>query len=114
MKSHLFNRILLLALCALVGGRALAIGERNLVANPSTEELGGENQPAHWEPLNVAAPAKFSVDDADHHGNGTRSLRIDVGEACRSYWRSDPIPVAPGEQITAAAWTKARDVPAAQ
>jgi hypothetical protein len=102
---------LMLALCLIARARA---DELNLVANSSAEQANGEGRPASWEPLNVAAPAKFSVDDSEHHGDGARSLRIDAGEVCRSYWRCDPIPVAPGEQIAASAWVKMRDVPAAQ
>src|SRR3954454_17122644 len=54
----------------------------NLLANPSLEEIGENNLPAHWAPFAVSIPGKFSVDEAIKH-DGKQSIRIDAPENTR-------------------------------
>src|SRR5205823_2168975 len=89
---------------------ALLIVTTNLLAAPSENLL---TRAGHWEKLIIGAPAEFSIDSDVHH-SGPHSLRIDAKETARSYWRSDAVDVAPGEQIHAGAWVKLKDVPEKQ
>src|SRR5205823_11538266 len=88
---------------------ALLLATTNLIAAPSENLLP---KTAHWEKLVIGAPAQFSIDSEVH--SGAHSMRIDAKETARSYWRSDAVPVAPGEQIHGGAWVKLRDVPEKQ
>jgi hypothetical protein len=74
------------------------------------EEASSGRTPAHWEPLVIGAPAQFAPDAGEKHG-GRQSIRITASEVTRSYVRSAPIPVAPGEQIRVGAWVKHQGVP---
>ena len=82
----------------------------NLLVNPSLEQIGADQLPPHWEQCVVSLPGKFTIDESMKH-DGLQSVRIDAPETTRLYLRSDPIPVAPGETITASAWVKCKDVP---
>src|SRR5439155_27269085 len=82
----------------------------NLIARRSDNLLPDT---AHWEKLIIGGPTELSIDNDVHH-SGSHSLRIDAKETARSYWRSDPMPVAPGEQIHGGAWVRLRDVPEKQ
>lgn len=80
----------------------------NLIRNPGLEETTPGGQPVGWEPLTIGAPAHFAVDEVEKH-SGERCLRIVAPEITRSYWRSEPIAVAPGEAIRIGAWVKCRN-----
>jgi hypothetical protein len=82
----------------------------NLVANGGLEETSDKKLPPHWEPFVVSVPGTFTIDESVKH-EGRQSVRIDAPENTRLYLRSEPIPVAPGEKITASAWVKCKDVP---
>ena len=87
-----------------------ATAQENLLLNPGFEEVGEKELPAQWEPLVIGAPASFAFDALEKH-SGQRSLRITATETARSYIRSHPIPVVPGEKIRCSAWVKHKDVP---
>jgi hypothetical protein len=84
---------------------------RNLIVNPGMEEGSASSTAASWESLVIGAPAQFRTDEQIKHG-GHRSMCIDAVEITRAYIRSNPITVAPGEVLDAAAWVRQSDVPA--
>jgi hypothetical protein len=89
---------------------ATSPGPINLIRNGGFEEPGG-TLAMHWEPLVIGAPADIAADTAEKHG-GNGSVRISAKEITRSYARSGPMQVVPGESLKVAAWVKTRDVPA--
>jgi hypothetical protein len=89
---------------------ALADTENSLVLNPGLEDVGQNQLPAHWEKFVVSVDGKMTIDTDVKH-SGRQSIRIDAPENTRLYLRSDPIPVVPGEKITASAWVKFKNVP---
>lgn len=82
----------------------------NLAPDPGLERFAAEATSA-WAPLTMGSPARFSDDEDTVHG-GKRSVRIDADEVTRTYLRSTPIPVAPGEALLVSAWAKIQHVPA--
>src|SRR4051794_6122687 len=82
----------------------------NLIQNGELEAASSDKLPPHWTPFVVSLPGTFTIDREVKH-EGEQSGRIDAPENTRLYLRSDPIPVAPGEKITASAWVKCKDVP---
>src|SRR5438477_10985825 len=73
---------------------AFLLATTNVMAAPSQNLLSKNTR---WEKLVIGAPAELTI-DTDVHRSGPHSLRIDANETARSYWRSDAVPVAPGEQ----------------
>src|SRR5436190_13824496 len=102
-----------LFLCVLCASAVIpcASAATNLVANGGLEQTDDKNLPPHWEPFVVSVPGTFTIDKSVKHG-GEQSVRIDAPENTRLYLRSEAIPVAPGEKISASAWVKCKDVPA--
>jgi hypothetical protein len=109
-----FGPMVCVLFCALAvafaAASANAAEARNLLNNPGLEEVAAQGQPKAWGPFVVSVPGTFTSDQTIKH-SGNRSLRIDAPENTRLYLRSDPIPVAPGEKISASAWVKCKDVP---
>src|SRR5438105_2044171 len=91
-----------------LGGHLLAADTKNLLPNGDFEQPTGQRP--DWEPLTIGASAEFQVDRTAAH-SGHASGRITADNTTRVYFRSAPIPVAPGEKIHAAAWVKFKDVP---
>ena len=79
-------------------------------ANAGFEDVGKDNMPAQWEPFVIGAPAQFALDSGEKH-SGKHSARVSATEVARSYFRSAPIAIAPGEKIHVSAWVKHKDVP---
>ncbi len=84
----------------------------NLAPDPGAE-AGPAAMPAGWEPVVAGPAAEFAADLAERHG-GVRSFRLSASEVTRAYFRSDPIPVAPGEELRIEAWVRHRGVPEGQ
>jgi hypothetical protein len=111
MKPLLFLSLaLLLSTCVAVSAQQTS-ASINLVGDGGFEEKVSTTQPAGWEPLTIGAASQFSLDDHAKH-SGAFSARIVAPEMARSYWRSAPIAVAPGEKVSASASVKVKDAPA--
>src|SRR5207244_1748882 len=101
----------LIAMLLLIAARpSQAADTQDLLPNGDFERVVSTTQPANWQPLIIGAKSQFSLDEQEKHG-GRYSAKIVAPEFARSYWRSDAIPVAPGEKIHASAWVKVKDVP---
>ena len=101
----------LLAFCPiLIGQNAPAQESPNLVQNPGLEDRAENHLPRDWQPLSIGVAAQFAIDEVEKHG-GRYSVRITASEVTRSYLRSVPMAVAPGERVAISAWVKCRDVP---
>lgn len=94
-----------LLLCA-----ALSFAQTNLVTNPGMEGKADAGLPVGWDTVMIGNLAEFVADPQVKHG-GSQSLRITAADSARSYFRSAPISVAPGEKVKASAWVKFKDVP---
>src|SRR3954453_20323458 len=80
---------------------AMAMGQTNLVLNPSFESLSG-NLPLNWSPCNSSgAPTLASA--TPPVDQGARSLRVSPSQAGDVGVCSDPIPVPAGVSIRLAA-----------
>jgi uncharacterized protein GlcG (DUF336 family) len=90
-----------------------AAGPANLAQNPGMEQMLSGDKLQSWDLLNIGAPAELAVDTAEKH-SGKQSVRVSAKEVTRSYARSAPILVAPGEKLTCSMWVKVKDVPAEQ
>jgi hypothetical protein len=113
-RSHLMTVCIatLVTTIALGGARAAAPKEEgaNLLKNPGFETMGAAGMPEGWEPLIIGFKPEFVVDQHDPHG-GKQSMRITSTEVTRAYVVSQPIEVAPGENVQATAYVKVEDVP---
>lgn len=97
-----------------VSARVAPAQERpNLLQNSGLEDVGENDFPRFWEPQIIGASAQFAADTQEKH-SGRQSVRITAPEVTRSYLRSKPIAVAPGERLLIGAWVKCRGVPADQ
>lgn len=101
---------LILCVCVVIASQtATAQAARNSLKNAGLE-IVENNLPRDWQPLSIGAPAQFAMDAEEKH-SGRHSVRITAPETTRSYLRSEPIAVAPGERFFLSAWVKCRDVP---
>ncbi len=82
----------------------------NLLQNPGFEKVGAGEMPEGWEPLIIGARPDFIIDPNEPH-DGKQSMRITSAEVTRAYVVSQPIEVAPGENVQATAYVKVQDVP---
>lgn len=89
---------------------SLGFGQTNLVPNPGMEGEPTKTLPDGWDTVMIGNPVEFAVDRQVKHG-GDQSLRLTATDSARSYVRTAPIPVAPGEVVKGGAWVKFTDVP---
>lgn len=100
----------LIASLSLLFFTPLVFSQTNLVKNPGFEQNAPANLPADWDTVMIGNPVQFSLDTQIKH-TGSQSARITASDSARSYFRSAPIPVAPGDKVRAGAWVKFKDVP---
>jgi len=106
--------LVLAAVCCLTAANLTAQEQPasgNLVSNPGLEPPAQKGLPDGWSAVVIGAPAQLAVDAEERH-EGRLSVRITAAEVARSYVRSEPIEVAPGEKLRIGAWVKTRGVPA--